>query len=1515
MLFSTVLLRSGLCPALFLLLTMVPGAFGQRFQATFDHHELRMRESASSTLCNSFSNNDVAESRAASASFPLQLVAAFPCENSLQASTQIAVNFPADPMFVVAEGDRFRLENPTTIRPVIQGTVTLLWRTAARSIVETTISSAIDDGLVAHSRCGYREVTATVPVAAPSYQAPVSSECALNRLPGGQTSLTIESNITIKLKRNVELDEVKYVVLTVYRLQQALGSSLGVEPAELSFTASAANPAPAPQFMQISNTGGGSLEWSAAALADQSAQGPAADELAGNDAGNWLSVSQATGSLGEGTSTTLEVRVSTDRFESGRRYTGKITVTSSAGGAAKTVGVTAELLPDIAVDRIEVTQVVQGSGNPVPLVAGKPAIARVFVRLDERRTNPLPLVTGLLRRSGGGERAPWAGTITAPKSPDRNRMLDSLNFEIPGDWIQGESLELQAEVSLASGREERTDNNTLVESVPVGSAEAMPETFRIAYLRFCYEPPGLQRTCAGPGRFGELHQAIPAVFPLPAGSVRFDYLGGGLYREPLRRSTTHSFLQKLRRWDVIARQGGMQYDQLFAWLPEIVTPSEEAAERAPAGRADMRRVGGNGRSGRVAFGQESIRALGTPKAGFLMAHQIAHNLGLQHTNLPDSCGAVDTMSRWPYASSSIQETGIDVGPRLIQSPAGITPAVDMMSHCWLSGPAGAWLSPDSFARLQAGKLQSQAQAALGEAGAPVERDGEPGEFVMVSGTVRRDGSGGSLLPMFTATADSATDAAQTGSHCIQFSGEGVSKRFCFTPDFMDDDDGQAVEEDSFTLVIPRPAGARQLVLLREENMLASLEAGTSAPVVTISIPQAMDRWEPGSRELVWSASVEGGRPLSYAVLYSSDGGSRWTPLEVDWAETSIVVDTGELNGSTVLFRVIASDGWSQGESIVGPVTVEQSPALAAATQQLAFGKVVVGSTTTREMTLRSSGNAQVLVAEAPAGHSAFTAEFPSPPFRIPAGGEEVMKVRFAPLEAGLVQSRLRLESNGTGSPVEVLLEGKGVSRPEPDAAFTPAVIDFGFVAVGQTSEALLQVRNLGPGELKLESSSFSDAQFTLVAPAFPVPIAAGGQQPLTVRFRPATGGTKTASLLLSTNDPDRLSLSVPLRGEATTPQSSVVQLSAAALDFGTVNIGQSKDLTLLVTNGGNVALQASGLNVSNVVFQAGPSLFTVAPGAQMAVTVRFLSANGGAQAGIFSMTTNDPERRLVQIPVSGVAVAPVGLPAMDVNPASLLFVAATLGQSRELTLTVRNSGAALLRVESVSSSNAAFRAVAPLFPFSLQPGAQQDVTVRFTPSSVGAQVASLGVTTNDPTVPTLAIVASGSGVAASPQGAVLQVDDGTFEDSASYPGGDAYFLNRLTPPRYPATLRAVQIYFPVKDGLPLGDAYTVLTAVNPTGSATLAQVLLRTTNARLVVHNRFVEIVLPQPVTIQSGDFLVGFVVGNNEGVKPIAIDTSSVPQNRSYASRNGLEFVPIQTIGGQQAGNLAIRARVDLAP
>src|SRR6185436_5249737 len=88
---------------------------------------------------------------------------------------------------------------------------------------------------------------------------------------------------------------------------------------------------------------------------------------------------------------------------------------------------------------------------------------------------------------------------------------------------------------------------------------------------------------------------------------------------------------------------------------------------------------------------------------------------------------------------------------------------------------------------------------------------------------------------------------------------------------------------------------------------------------------------------------------------------------------------------------------------------------------------------------------------------------------------------------------------------------------------------------------------------------------------------------------------------------------------------------------------------------------------------------------------------------------------------------------------------------------------------------------------------------------------------------------SGTAPPAGAQTVQLVVDDGSYELGLGFQQGapSAYFVNRLTPPIYPATLRAVVIAFGgSSNNLRAGDAMSVLSGANPGGGATINSIAL-----------------------------------------------------------------------------------------
>ena len=95
--------------------------------------------------------------------------------------------------------------------------------------------------------------------------------------------------------------------------------------------------------------------------------------------------------------------------------------------------------------------------------------------------------------------------------------------------------------------------------------------------------------------------------------------------------------------------------------------------------------------------------------------------------------------------------------------------------------------------------------------------------------------------------------------------------------------------------------------------------------------------------------------------------------------------------------------------------------------------------------------------------------------------------------------------------------------------------------------------------------------------------------------------------------------------------------------------------------------------------------------------------------------------------------------------ANLAFGVVVPGSSATLTFSLFNVGSADLHVASITrtAGSAAFTIVGPNPPFTIPPGGEVDVTVRYAPTTFGIQTATFTVTSDDPVQPTVAVPASG----------------------------------------------------------------------------------------------------------------------------------------------------------------------------
>lgn len=135
-------------------------------------------------------------------------------------------------------------------------------------------------------------------------------------------------------------------------------------------------------------------------------------------------------------------------------------------------------------------------------------------------------------------------------------------------------------------------------------------------------------------------------------------------------------------------------------------------------------------------------------------------------------------------------------------------------------------------------------------------------------------------------------------------------------------------------------------------------------------------------------------------------------------------------------------------------------------------------------------------------------------------------------------------------------------------------------------------------------------------------------------------------------------------------------------------------------------------------------------------------------------------------------------------------------------------------------------------------------------------------------------------------------------------GDRAWYVNRLTPASYPATLTQVSIFF---GNLAPGTPINVVAGGNPGGTANINGIAFQTLATTQGGLNQYITYTLPNPLKITSGDFVVGFEVPTRQSQlneQPGAADTTQTLPDRSYTSPDGETFFPFN-----MGGNFMIRA------
>ena len=299
-----------------------------------------------------------------------------------------------------------------------------------------------------------------------------------------------------------------------------------------------------------------------------------------------------------------------------------------------------------------------------------------------------------------------------------------------------------------------------------------------------------------------------------------------------------------------------------------------------------------------------------------------------------------------------------------------------------------------------------------------------------------------------------------------------------------------------------------------------------------------------------------------------------------------------------------------------------------------------------------------------------------------------------------------------GAASDVGADEAGVATPGPDIEVTPTSLSFGPVSVGSTDDLTVTVRNTGVGTLT--GSASTSAPFSVVGTAS-YSLAANQTATITVRFSPTASGAASRSLTLTGGGGASVSLSGT--GETDLPALAV---TPASLSFGSVSVGSTDDLTVTVRNSGGGTLNGSA-STSSPFSVVGTASYSLAANETATITVRFSPTASGAASRSLTLTGGGG----ASVSLSGRGTGSTLAPELTVTPTILPFSSVEVGETRDLTVTVGNTGDGTL---TGSASTGGSFSVVGTASYSIGADQTETITVRFSPDARGLTTGTLRLT-------------------------------------------------------------------------------------------------------------------------------------------------------------------------------------------
>jgi hypothetical protein len=297
------------------------------------------------------------------------------------------------------------------------------------------------------------------------------------------------------------------------------------------------------------------------------------------------------------------------------------------------------------------------------------------------------------------------------------------------------------------------------------------------------------------------------------------------------------------------------------------------------------------------------------------------------------------------------------------------------------------------------------------------------------------------------------------------------------------------------------------------------------------------------------------------------------------------------------------------------------PHMSTDTATTVIGQTKVNVALTHDFAVQNNGGADLTLNAVVDGDPSFS--IVSAPQSVQAGSVGYVTVKFLPTAIGDFSGRLIVSGDDASNPSDTIhFSGSAINSA---LSITPSNVNFNYVPVGVTMSDTVKLSNSGNAPVRILSIKLTGSPAFTVTDSSAKQIAGGGTGLIIVNFKPTDVAGYTGKITVTTDEttPTR---TINLAGAGV---KGALTANPIALDFGTVDSGQTKTLSSTLKNTGSAAITLTDLALDNAspvfTFTATPATkpVTVQPNDSIVLNITFAPVAAGSFSGAIKLTTSD----------------------------------------------------------------------------------------------------------------------------------------------------------------------------------------------------------------------------------------------------------------------------------------------------